>query len=174
MYLQQNNFDEALRVAETNVADDEVAKDVLTAQARFLFNKDRTNVASLNKVESLLLRAGRIEIAIRLYKDASMWNDAVRICEQYAPHMIDSLRMEMMTDAQNNGDLLYFQRKQHRSDNNSASSRGGSGVEDIQPETNNQSVDYFQALKNAEQNDDKDSIIRYTILLASQLLKVFL
>src|SRR5699024_2490873 len=37
MYLHANAFDEALRVAEELVQDDEVVKDVLTAQARYLF-----------------------------------------------------------------------------------------------------------------------------------------
>lgn len=169
MYLQQNNFDEALRVAEQNISDEEVVKDVLTAQARFLFDKDRGNVTTLSKVESLLLRAGRIEIAIRLYKDATMWNDAVRVCEQYAPHMLDSLRREMLTE--DNGDLMYLSRRQR--DSTSAHSIASTGSS-LRVEANQleQPVDFYQALKTAEQNDDKESIIRYTILLASQLLKV--
>lgn len=127
MYLHANNFDDALRVAEGSVQDEEVVKDVLTAQARFLFERERNNMATLTKVESLLLRAGRIEVAIRLYKDVALWNEAVRVAEQYAPHLLDALRREMITEAQEGGDMAmaYYgrERRASRESTNSGLSR---------------------------------------------------
>lgn len=121
MYLHANAFDEALRVAEEVVEDEEVVKDVLTANARFLFERERARSGgggdklnssslsmTLSKVESLLLRAGRIEVAIRLYKDVGLWNEAVRVCEQYAPQLTDSLKREMIAEARDINAEVYF------------------------------------------------------------------
>ncbi|KAJ6223282.1 hypothetical protein RDWZM_001827 [Blomia tropicalis] len=179
MYLHAYQFDEALRVAETSLNDDEeVIKDVLTAQARFMFDRDKQTfgidsanfTTTLSKVESLLLRAGRIEIAVRLYKDVGLWNEAGRICEQYAPHLIEQLKREMIAEASGSSDLYY---SKHQTSSVDAVSQRPQSMENssVNVEQAPPQVDLNQALKVAEQNDDKDSIIRYTILLATQLLK---
>ncbi|OTF75067.1 Wimple/ift172-like protein, partial [Euroglyphus maynei] len=100
MYLHHNNFDDALRVATEYVQqEDEVVKDILTAQARYLFDemKRYNDFDRIDRVESLLLRAGRIEMAVRLFRDSGLWDEAVHIAEQYAPHLLESLRRDMIT-----------------------------------------------------------------------------
>lgn len=137
MYLHANAFDEALRVAEDVVEDEEVVKDVLTANARFLFERERARSGgsdklnssslsmTLSKVESLLLRAGRIEVAIRLYKDVGLWNEAVRVCEQYAPQLTDSLKREMIAEARDINAEVYFGDEEGRSVGNRRDDSGG-------------------------------------------------
>lgn len=142
MYLHANAFDEALRVAEEVVEDEEVVKDVLTANARFLFERERAKSGSesgnsfansssfsmvLNKVESLLLRASRIEVAVRLYKDVGLWNEAVRVCEQYAPHLTDSLKREMIAEARESSEI-YFDQGARQDETGSGRSKRSSSI----------------------------------------------
>ena len=159
MYLHAKAFDDALRVAESFISnDEEFAKDVLTAHAKFLF--DSRDMANFNKIESLLLRAGRIEVAVRLYKDNNLWNDALRVCEQYAPHMLDSVKREMIASGHDLEPEISLQQSGRDSQLSNSSS--------LEAPT---SMDLHASLKSAEQNDDKESIVRYTLLLASQLLR---
>jgi intraflagellar transport protein 172 len=71
MYVHNENWTEALSVAEKH--DPSIIADVLTGQAKVVFDKK-----DYVKAESLLLRAQRPNIAITLYKSASMWDEAAK------------------------------------------------------------------------------------------------
>lgn len=85
MYVHNQDWDSAQRVAEQH--DPDSVSDVLIGQARQAFEQKE-----YQKAESFLLRAQRPEIAIRYYKDADMWQDALRVCKEYVPHKLTALQ----------------------------------------------------------------------------------
>ncbi|PIK55820.1 putative intraflagellar transport protein [Apostichopus japonicus] len=87
MYVHNQDWDSAQRVAESFDADS--VSDVLVGQARSAFEQKE-----FQKAESYLLRAQRPELAIKLYKNAEMWQDALRVCKEYIPHKLQSLQDE--------------------------------------------------------------------------------
>ena len=85
MYVHAQDWDAAQRVAEKH--DPESISDVLVGQARVAFqNRDYA------KAEMFLLRANRPELAVRYYKEAGMWDDALRLAKEYLPAMLPELR----------------------------------------------------------------------------------
>ena len=97
MYLKAVCFTEALKVAEEHLKDESVVGEILVSQAKYMIEKGGRGADNLEKVEALLLRAGRIELVIKMYKENQLWDDALRICEQYSPNMVESIRRDMMS-----------------------------------------------------------------------------
>lgn len=166
MYLHRNQFDDAIRVAEQQGIqgdDDETIKDILTSQARFLFEqmKRMNNFDRLDKIETLLLRADRIELAVRIFRDAGLWENAMRIAEQYCPHLLDSLKRDMITSTTSHDS------KQSTIGLSNMSAK----VANSEIPTEMNQLELTQAIKMAEQNGDNEAIVRYSIILSSQLLK---
>ena len=161
MYLHNNNYEDALRVAEEFVPEEDCARDVLTAQAKNILEKDYRNYDKMMKAESLLLRAGRIEVAVKFYKENNMWDEAIRVCEQYAPNLVDTVKREMIT---NEG--RFAAESTGRSSSRSSRSMKYSETPSI-----NETGDFRQLLLAAEQNGDKNSVSKYALLIASQLIK---
>ncbi len=62
---------------------------MLVGQAKLAFDEK-----NYQKAEAFLLRAQRPELAIKLYKDNNMWQDAMRVCKEYLPNKLDLLREE--------------------------------------------------------------------------------
>ncbi|RWS19258.1 intraflagellar transport protein 172-like protein, partial [Leptotrombidium deliense] len=89
MYIHSGSFTDALRVAENHVNDDTCVSDVLVAQAKSVIEGGGRSIENLMRAESLLIRAGRIELAVKMYKDNEYWDEALRVCEQYAPNLIN-------------------------------------------------------------------------------------
>ncbi|XP_070378558.1 intraflagellar transport protein 172 homolog [Dermacentor albipictus] len=87
MYVHNKDWDSARRVAEAH--DPESVADVSIGQARVAFQ-----AGHYQQAESLALRAERPDLVIKLYKDAGMWNDALRICREYTPSKIMELQEE--------------------------------------------------------------------------------
>ncbi|KAJ8009128.1 hypothetical protein DPEC_G00085660 [Dallia pectoralis] len=87
MYVHNQDWAGALRVAEAN--DPASVPDVLVDQAKFCFEQK-----DFQKAEAYLLRAQRPEMAIKYYKDADMWSDAMRICKEYLPNKLGILQEE--------------------------------------------------------------------------------
>ena len=71
MYVHNENWVDALSVAEKH--DPKNIGQVLIGQAKVQFEKKE-----YTKSESLLLRAQRPDMALNLYKEAGMWNEAVK------------------------------------------------------------------------------------------------
>lgn len=171
MYLHNGNFEDALRVAE-NSADEECVKDVLTSQARSLLERKRRSLDDMLRAESLLLRAGRIEFAVKVYRESGMWEEALRVCEQYAPHLIDSIKREMIVESRNNDPYMSGSTTRESSGRSvTRMIRDTDRVEQTDLSSLHELSDFHQCLKLAEQNQDRESIVKYTILLASQLVK---
>ncbi|KAM5127050.1 LOW QUALITY PROTEIN: intraflagellar transport protein 172 homolog, partial [Mantella aurantiaca] len=87
MYVHNQDWDAAQRVAE--LYDPGSVGNVLEGQARFAFEQK-----DYQKAEAFLLRAQKPELAVRHYKEAGMWSDAIRICKEYVPAMLEQLQQE--------------------------------------------------------------------------------
>ncbi|XP_064411524.1 intraflagellar transport protein 172 homolog [Latimeria chalumnae] len=87
MYVHNQDWDAAQRVAEAH--DPDSVADVLVGQARFAFEQKE-----YQKAEVFLLRSQRPELAVKFYKDAGMWSDAMRICKEYVPNKLELLQEE--------------------------------------------------------------------------------
>ncbi|XP_043365854.1 intraflagellar transport protein 172 homolog isoform X3 [Dermochelys coriacea] len=87
MFVHSQNWDAAQRVAEAH--DPDSVADVLVGQARFALEQKE-----FQKAEAFLLRAQRPELAVKYYKEASMWSDALRTCKEYVPSQLEALQEE--------------------------------------------------------------------------------
>lgn len=87
MYVHQQDWDSAQRVAETY--DPDSVSDVLVGQARVAFEQK-----DYQKAEGFLLRGQRAELAVRYYKECGMWNDALRLVKEYLPNKMEEVMDE--------------------------------------------------------------------------------
>ncbi|CAF1215295.1 unnamed protein product [Adineta steineri] len=88
MYVQIKDWDRAQRIAQAN--DKALLNDVLIGQAKQAFDSN-----DFPKAETFLLQAQRPDLAIKLYKDNGLWQDALRVCQEYMPNKLDELRREV-------------------------------------------------------------------------------
>jgi intraflagellar transport protein 172 len=98
MYVHAQDWDAAQRVAEAH--DAESTSDVMVGQARVAFQS-----RDYPKAEMFLLRANRPELAIRYYKEAGMWEDALRLAQEYNPTMLPELRRAYEQETGGDGSL---------------------------------------------------------------------
>ncbi|XP_048154931.1 intraflagellar transport protein 172 homolog isoform X3 [Corvus hawaiiensis] len=96
MFVHNQNWDAAQRVAEAH--DPDSVADVLVGQAQFAFEQ-----REFQKAEAFLLRAQRPELAIKYYKEAGMWSEALRICKEYMPSRLGELQEECGREAGKKG-----------------------------------------------------------------------
>ncbi|KAG8179911.1 hypothetical protein JTE90_006274 [Oedothorax gibbosus] len=96
MYVHNQDWESAQRVAEAH--DKDSVADVLIGQARFAFER-----GEFQKAESLLLRAERADLAVKYYKEASMWDEALRVCKDYTPNRLMELQEEYEGEASHDG-----------------------------------------------------------------------
>ncbi|KAJ3338128.1 hypothetical protein HDU91_001310, partial [Kappamyces sp. JEL0680] len=78
MYIHEENWEAALAVAEAH--EPASVPDVLVGQAKVAFTK-----SEFSKAESLLLRAQKPELAIKMYREVNDWKEAIRFTKQYLP-----------------------------------------------------------------------------------------
>ena len=45
--------------------------------------------------ESMYLKAKRPELALKMFRDARMWHDALRIAEDYLPSKVQEIHLEL-------------------------------------------------------------------------------
>ncbi|CAF1105880.1 unnamed protein product [Rotaria sp. Silwood1] len=88
MYVQIKDWDRAQRIAQAN--DKALLNDVLIGQAKQAFDNN-----DFPKAESYLLQAQRPDLAVKLYKDNGLIQDALRVCQEYMPNKLDDLREEL-------------------------------------------------------------------------------
>ncbi|CAL8090514.1 unnamed protein product [Calicophoron daubneyi] len=101
MYVHNQDWDAAARVAGEH--DPESVNDVLLGQARLAFGDKE-----FARAEALLLRAQRPDMAVRAYREAGMWEDALRVAEAYLPNRVQELQEEFKEEQMraSNGDDL--------------------------------------------------------------------
>ncbi|XP_077991845.1 intraflagellar transport protein 172 homolog [Glandiceps talaboti] len=112
MYVHNQDWDSAQHVAEEH--DPDSVADVLVGQARFAFEQKE-----FQKAEAFLLRAQRPELAVKYYKNADMWQDALRVCKEYIPHKLQQLQdeydREVLSRGTRGADALINQAKEWQS-----------------------------------------------------------
>ncbi|KAM3861396.1 intraflagellar transport protein 172 homolog [Diretmus argenteus] len=96
MYIHNQDWASAQRVAESH--DPDSVSEVLVGQAKFCFEQK-----DFQKSEAFLLRAQRPDLAVKYYKDAEMWSDAMRICKEYLPNKLSILQEEYEKEATKKG-----------------------------------------------------------------------
>ncbi|XP_061559670.1 LOW QUALITY PROTEIN: intraflagellar transport protein 172 homolog [Phycodurus eques] len=96
MYAHNKDWAGAQRVAESH--DPDSVPEVLVGHAKFCFEQK-----DYQKAEALLLRAERSDLAVKYYKDADMWSDAMRICKEYLPNKLSFLQEEYEKEATKKG-----------------------------------------------------------------------
>lgn len=102
MYIHQEAWDDAMRVAEHY--DSGSIPDVFRAQADWALSKKDYKTA-----ESLYINGKKPEKALLMYKEAQMWNDAVRICKLHMPHKLHSTNLARQRHAatmQDSSDII--------------------------------------------------------------------
>ncbi|KAJ3253804.1 hypothetical protein HK103_005291 [Boothiomyces macroporosus] len=87
MYIHDENWDAALAVAENY--EPVSVPEVLIGQAKVCFNNNE-----FAKAESLILRAQRPELAIKMYKESNNWKEALRFTKQYVPNKAAEIHQE--------------------------------------------------------------------------------
>uniref|UniRef100_A0A8C2ZEP1 Intraflagellar transport protein 172 homolog n=1 Tax=Cyclopterus lumpus TaxID=8103 RepID=A0A8C2ZEP1_CYCLU len=96
MYVHNKDWASAQRVAEGH--DPETVAEILVGQAKFCFEQKE-----FQKAEAFLLRAQRPELAVKYYKDADLWSDAMRICKEYLPNKLSMLQEEYEKETSKKG-----------------------------------------------------------------------
>ncbi|KAJ7341442.1 hypothetical protein JRQ81_005540 [Phrynocephalus forsythii] len=86
-YAHAQNWEAAQRVAEAHDPDSVVV--VLVGQADSAFKQKE-----FQKAEALLLRAQRLDLAVKHYKEAGMWTEALRVCKEFLPGELEALQEE--------------------------------------------------------------------------------
>ena len=87
MYVHQQDWANATRVSEAN--DPGSMGDILVAQAKAAIDR-----SEFTKAESLYVRAKKPELAVKAYKAANRWQDAIRIAREFLPHKVQELMGE--------------------------------------------------------------------------------
>ncbi|XP_031717380.1 intraflagellar transport protein 172 homolog isoform X2 [Anarrhichthys ocellatus] len=96
MYVHNKDWASAQRVAEGH--DPETVSEILVGQAKFCFEQK-----DFQKAEAFLLRAQRPELAVKYYKGADLWSDAMRICKEYLPNKLSMLQEEYEQETSKKG-----------------------------------------------------------------------
>jgi len=93
MYIHQQDWPNALRIAENH--DPNSRSDVMVAKARSHIDKK-----DLKQAENIFIEVGKVELAVKMYKDARKWDDAIRIAKSHenapniGPGMVYELQQE--------------------------------------------------------------------------------
>eukprot|EP00744_Colponema_vietnamica_P003231 GILI01004982.1.p1 GENE.GILI01004982.1~~GILI01004982.1.p1 ORF type:complete len:1648 (-),score=437.85 GILI01004982.1:177-5084(-) len=88
MYLHQQDFESAMRVADTY--DIAAIPLVCTAHARVCFTAHRYSDA-----EDLLIKAGQPELLVKLYREARMFTEAMRVAKERCPERSGEIAREV-------------------------------------------------------------------------------
>lgn len=111
MYIHQQDFDAGMKVAEQH--EPAAIADVQEAKARKLAEgKDFMNA------EMLFIQAKKPEEAVKMYKDAQQWDEAIRLAKKFLPRMVPDLQQERHsqmggTPAAEGADYLIDQAKMY-------------------------------------------------------------
>ncbi|XP_028296342.1 intraflagellar transport protein 172 homolog isoform X2 [Gouania willdenowi] len=96
MYVHNKDWSNAQRVAEEH--DPDSVSEVLVGQAKLCFE-----LKDFQKAEAFLLRAHKPELAVRYYRMADMWSDAMRMCKEYVPTKLSALQEEYEQESSKKG-----------------------------------------------------------------------
>ena len=84
MYIHQQDWAQAGRVAEQY--DPSAMPDVFVAQARVAVERK-----DFTRAETLFISAKKPELALKSYKEAGRWQDAIRVAKRHLPHKLSEI-----------------------------------------------------------------------------------
>mmetsp|Transcript_22613 Transcript_22613/g.70776 ORF Transcript_22613/g.70776 Transcript_22613/m.70776 type:complete len:1626 (+) Transcript_22613:579-5456(+) len=88
MYIHQQAWDNALAIATKY--DPSAVSDVDAAHARV-----EQDAGRLQRAEELYVSAGKPELALAMYRDASLWSAALALAERHLPHEVTEISLAM-------------------------------------------------------------------------------
>lgn len=94
MYIHQQDFEQGMKVAEQH--EPAAIADVQEAKGRKLAQSSQ-----FGEAEGLFVQAKKPEVAIKMYKDAQMWDEAVRMAKKFLPRMVPDLESERLNSMSN-------------------------------------------------------------------------
>ncbi|CAH8629630.1 unnamed protein product [Schistosoma margrebowiei] len=149
MYVHNQDWDSAARVASEH--DPDSINDVLLGQARLAFGEKE-----FAQAEALLLRAQRPDMAVRVYREAGMWEEAIRVAETYLPNRAEELKEELREERMHaiTGGPRLSNRKQSTDDRNTSYS----AINELKNSTTNT---YFIQARNYESNGEYLRAVEY-------------
>ncbi|RTG85468.1 intraflagellar transport protein 172 [Schistosoma bovis] len=149
MYVHNQDWDSAARVASEH--DPDSINDVLLGQARLAFGEKE-----FAQAEALLLRAQRPDMAVRVYREAGMWEEAIRVAETYLPNRAEELKEELREERMHaiTGGSRLSNRKQSTDDRNTSYS----AINELKNSTTNT---YFIQARNYESNGEYLRAVEY-------------
>ena len=140
MYIHQQDWVQAGRVAEQY--DPSAMPDVFVAQARIAIERK-----DFTRGETLFINAKKPELALKAYKEAGRWQDAIRVAKRHLPHKLSEVNDDYSRAKLGHGG--------GRGDTNSSSGRGGnSGSHQSVTDRDTSSDDLLQAARNWEESGD--------------------
>jgi len=87
MYVHQQDWVSAMRVAEN--ADPSSVSDVLVAQAKAAVERK-----DWVRAEALYVRAKKPELAVKAFKEAGRWSEAIKLTKEFLPHKLQEINAE--------------------------------------------------------------------------------
>lgn len=84
MYVHQQDWVNAARVAETY--DPTALADVYTSQAR-----SKVEAGDFKAAEEIFISVSRPELALAIYQEQDMWQEALRIAQAHLPHKVQEV-----------------------------------------------------------------------------------
>ena len=95
MYVHQHEWNAALNVAEN--FDAQSIPDIFVAHGRVLAEQK-----DFQQAESLFIEGKEAELAIQMYKDEGLWEDAIRVAEIHVPSRVGELQNELKSSIMRN------------------------------------------------------------------------
>ncbi len=86
MYVHQQSWTDALRVAEQY--DPSAVPDVYAAQAKVAAER-----GDFKRAEEMFVAASKPDMALSMYEEANMWQDAVRVAQRHLPHKLNEVNL---------------------------------------------------------------------------------
>ena len=144
MYIHQQDWAQAGRVAEQY--DPSAMPDVFVAQARVAVERK-----DFTRAETLFISAKKPELALKSYKEAGRWQDAIRVAKRHLPHKLSEINDDY-SRATSGGGAGQKSTSMSSSSNNREPSGGRSSRQSASRDAN--SDDLLQTARNWEESGD--------------------
>ena len=144
MYIHQQDWAQAGRVAEQY--DPSAMPDVFVAQARVAVERK-----DFTRAETLFISAKKPELALKSYKEAGRWQDAIRVAKRHLPHKLSEINDDYSRATSGGG---AGQKSTSASSGNSSREPSGSRSSRQSASRDANSDDLLQTARNWEESGD--------------------
>ena len=165
MFIHQQDWNSATRVAESY--EPSAMPDVLVAQARAAVSSN-----DFQRAETLFVQAKKPQLALKMYQDATKWQDALRVAKRHLPHKLAEVN-ELYSRFSQNGGVSPSQNKnssgdalsssigsrRNRPGDNKNKNEGGSSSSSNSTEISKTQADVLAAARNWEETGHWDRAV---------------